>query len=163
MWNPPTCLNLNVGPGISCKSPVLLRSCSRQRHWHHRVRLLQPRNRDGLPDRSRPCHRRREHSQGRQISVAARAGTTRADVSMFSSTKLDAPNSRAVATLPRLVESPTTTTGASGKLAFDPRLPLASSSRTVPTKRMPFRGTILISRISGAGEQVLALHRCSRQ
>jgi hypothetical protein len=30
---------------------------------------------------------RREHSHGRQISVAARAGMTRVDVSMFSSTK----------------------------------------------------------------------------
>ena len=30
---------------------------------------------------------------------------TRVDASMFSSTKLDAPNSRAVATLPHLVES----------------------------------------------------------
>ena len=61
-------LNLNVGPGDSCKSTVLSRSCSRQRHWHHRVRLLQPRHRDGLPDRSGPFHRRREHSQGRLIS-----------------------------------------------------------------------------------------------
>src|SRR5262245_1327827 len=68
-------------------------------------------------------------------SVTSSSSLTRADAAMFSSTKLLAPKARAVVTLSHLLASPTTTTCASGKLAF---VALRASTRLLPS-RSPIR------------------------
>jgi hypothetical protein len=51
-------------------------------------------------------------------TATSSSSLTRLDVGVFSSTKLAAPNSRAVITFPELLASPMTTMCAFGKLAF---------------------------------------------